>query len=170
MTAADATDPICYHLRMRWLRGLLAAVVTISALAVAATGSAAPGCPPTVPDAFGPFGRGMPPVRASIGEGHVLTGVVVSSLDCKPIRGARVELWQANAKGVYVRALSGTVITDRNGRFRFQGPYPAQYEGTPPHIHLRVIASAHEVLLSRFIPAPRARRGSIKLVLVPQAV
>ncbi len=166
----DATDPICYHVRMRWLRGLLAAVVTTSALAVAATGAAAPGCPPTVPDAFGPFGRGMPPVRASIGTGHVLTGVVVSSLDCKPIRGARVELWQANARGAYVRALSGTVITDRNGRFRFQGPYPARYEGTPPHIHLRVVAPAHEVLLSRFVPAPRARRGSITLVLVTQAV
>ena len=128
-------------------------------LAVAATGAAAPGCPPTVPDALGPFGRGMPPVRASIGKGHVLTGVVVSSLNCRPIRGARVELWQANAKGVYVRALSGTVITDRNGRFRFQGPYPALYEGTPPHIHLRVITPAHEVLLWRFIPAPPCAPG-----------
>jgi len=35
-------------------------------------------------------------------EGDVLLGdVVVSSLDCKPIRGARVELWQANATGRY---------------------------------------------------------------------
>jgi len=69
-----------------------------------------------------PDGRTLPEpgvrVRVPFGE-RVLTGVVVSSLDCKPIRGARVELWQANAKGVYVRALSGTVITDRNGRFRF---------------------------------------------------
>ena len=113
----------------------------------------------------------MPPVRASIGKGHVLTGVVVSSLNCRPIRGARVEaLARRTQKGVYVRALSGTVITDRIGRFRFQGPYPAQYEGTPPHIHLRVITPAHEVLLWRFIPAPRARRDPITLVLVPQAV
>jgi len=156
---------------MRWLRRAVAAiVVTTCALAVAATGAAASGCPATVPDAFGPFGRGVPPVRASIGKGHVLTGVVVSSLNCKPIRGARVELWQANAKGAYVRALSGTVKTDRIGRFRFEGPYPAQYEGAPPHIHLRVVAPAHEVLLTRYVPTRGARRGSVRLVVLPQAV
>ena len=128
------------------------------------------GCAATIPDGFGPFGRGSPPVRASIGKGHVLTGVVLSALDCKPIPGARVELWQANAKGRYVRATSATVLVDRNGRFRFEGPYPASYEGRTPHIHLRVVASGHEVLLSRYEPARGARRGTVKLVLVPQAV
>jgi len=145
-------------------------VVTLCALVAAATGTAAAGCPATIPDGFGPFGRGSPPVRSSIGKGHVLTGVVLSSLSCKPIRGARVELWQANARGKYVRATSGTVLTDRSGRFRFEGPYPTAYEGAPPHIHLRVVASDHEVLLSRYVPARGARRGSVRLVLVPQAV
>ena len=70
----------------------------------------------------------------------------------------------------YVRALSGTVVVDRAGRFRFEGPYPASYEGQPPHIHLRVVAPAHATLLSRYEPARGARRGSIRLVLVPQAV
>ena len=156
---------------MRRLRGALATVVvSMCMLAAAATGSAASGCPATIPDGFGPFGRGSPPVRASIGKGHVLAGVVLSSLSCKPIRGARVELWQANAKGKYVRATSGTVLTDRSGRFRFEGPYPIAYEGAPPHIHLRVVASGHEVLLSRYVPARGVRRGSVRLVLVPQAV
>ena len=133
-------------------------VVSLCALVAAATGTAAAGCPATIPDGFGPFGRGSPPMRASIGKGHVLTGVVLSSLSCKPIRGARVELWQANAKGKYVRATSGTVLTDRSGRFRFEGPYPTAYEGAPPHIHLRVVASGHEVLLSRYVPARGARQ------------
>ena len=156
---------------MRWPRGALSVlVVALCALVVAGTGAAAAGCPATVPDGFGPFGRGSPPVRASIGKGHVLTGIVLSSLNCKPIRGARVELWQANAKGKYVRATSGTVLTDRSGRFRFEGPYPVAYEGAPPHIHLRVVASGHEVLLSRYVPARGVRRGSVRLVLVPQAV
>jgi protocatechuate 3,4-dioxygenase beta subunit len=155
---------------MRRLRGALATlVVSVCAVVAAATGSAAP-CPATIPDGFGPFGRGSPPVRASIGKGHVLTGIVLSSLSCKPIRGARVELWQANAKGKYVRATSGTVLTDRSGRFRFEGPYPTGYEGAPPHIHLRVVASGHDVLLTRYVPARGARRGSVRLVLVPQAV
>jgi protocatechuate 3,4-dioxygenase beta subunit len=156
---------------MRRLRGVLFALtLSLCALVAAATGSTAAGCPATIPDGFGPFGRGSPPARASIGKGHVLTGVVLSSLGCKPIRGARVELWQANAKGKYVRASSGTVLTDRGGRFRFEGPYPTAYEGAPPHIHLRVVASGHEVLLSRYVPARRARSGSVRLVLVPQAV
>jgi protocatechuate 3,4-dioxygenase beta subunit len=156
---------------MRWLRGAVAAVVvTTCVLAAAATGAAAPGCPATIPDGFGPFGRGSPPMRASIGKGHVLTGIVLSSLNCRPLRGARIELWQANAKGKYVRATSATVLTDRSGRFRFEGPYPTAYEGAPPHIHLRIVASGHEVLLSRYVPARGARRGSIRLVLEPQAV
>jgi protocatechuate 3,4-dioxygenase beta subunit len=156
---------------MRWLRGAVAAVVvTTCVLAAAATGAAGPGCPATIPDGFGPFGRGSPPMRASIGKGHVLTGIVLSSLNCRPLRGARIELWQANAKGKYVRATSATVLTDRSGRFRFEGPYPTAYEGAPPHIHLRIVASGHEVLLSRYVPARGARRGSIRLVLEPQAV
>ena len=156
---------------MRWLLAAVAAVlVVVGALAVATTGAADPGCPATIPDGFGPFGRGSPPVRASIGKGHVLTGVVLSSLNCRPLRGARVELWQANAKGRYVRATSATVLVDSSGRFRFEGPYPASYEGTSPHIHLRIVASGHEVLLSRYVPARGARRGSVRLVLEPQAV
>jgi hypothetical protein len=156
---------------MSWLRGAFAAVVVTACLLVG-TGPApaATGCPATISDGFGPFGRGMPPVRASIGKGHVLTGVVLSAFDCRPIPAARVELWQSNAKGQYVRALSATVMTDRNGRFRFEGPYPASYEGRPPHIHLRVVAPAHEVLLARYEPARGARKGSVRLVLRSQAV
>ena len=155
---------------MSRLRGALAAaVVAICALATTATGAAAAGCPATVSDGFGPFGRGSPPVRASIGRGHVLNGVILSSLDCRPIPGARVELWQSNKKGSYVRALSATVLADRSGRFRFEGPYPASYEGRPAHIHLRVVARGYEILLSRYEPHG-ARRGTVRLVLVPQAV
>ena len=151
-------------------RRVVAAAVTAGALVVPGTAAAAAGCPATTPDAFGPFGRGSPPVRASIGKGHVLTGVVLSALDCKPVRGALVELWQTNAKGRYVRATSGTVLVDRNGRFRFEGPYPASYEGRAPHIHLRIVGRGHDVLLSRYEPARGAKRGAIRLVLLPQAV
>ena len=145
-------------------------LVAVCALVAAATATAAPGCPATTTDGFGPFGRGSPPVRVSIGKGHVLSGVVLSALNCKPIRGARVELWQANANGRYTRASSGTVLTDGGGRFRFEGPFPATYGGGPAHIHMRVVARAHEVLLTRYEPARGARRGSVRLVLLPQAV
>lgn len=142
---------------------LLAAVAIVAAPAAAAPN--APACRPTLPDGFGPFGRYEPPVRAKIGTGHVLTGVILSSIDCRPIRGARVNLWQSNRKGAYTAANSATVIADRNGRFRFEGPYPPSYEGRPAHIHLRVFAPSHRTLLSRFEPRAGARTGHVRLVL-----
>jgi protocatechuate 3,4-dioxygenase beta subunit len=139
---------------------------TVLTVASGANGAAA-ACAATPPDAFGPFGRGMPPVRAKIGSGHVLTGVVLSTINCAPLRRAAVQLWQSNRNGVYTRAGSATVFTDRNGRFRFEGPFPASYEGRPAHIHIRVIARDHIPLLARYEPARGERRGSIRLVLRP---
>ena len=138
-------------------------------LVVAGTGASAPAaqrCAPTLSDGAGPFGRGAPPRRASIGKGHVLTGVVLS-VDCRPVSGAQVQLWQSNRRGEYTRVGSATVITDRAGAFRFEGPRPVAYEGRPPHIHLRIVARDHEVLLTRYVPLPRTKRGSIRVVLTP---
>jgi protocatechuate 3,4-dioxygenase beta subunit len=148
--------------------------LALAALAApAAAGVAAPHairCSPTPQDAFGPFGRGIPPVRSKIGTGHVLTGVVLTSLDCRPIRRAQVQFWQANRSGQYTRAGSATVLTDRFGRFRFEGPFPPSYEGRPGHIHIRVVAKDHVTLLARYEPPRGERRGTIRLVLVPQDV
>jgi protocatechuate 3,4-dioxygenase beta subunit len=150
--------------RLGWALGLVVALCTLAATAAALPGATA--CPPTPDDAFGPFGRGTPPVRTSIGSGHVLTGLVLSALDCKPIARARIELWQRGKNG-YTRATSATVFTNRAGRFRFQGPYPTKYGGGPPHIHMRVSAPVHRQLLTRYEPPPGARSGTIRIVLEP---
>ncbi len=144
------------------------ASTVVAAAAGAGTAGAQATCRATPPDAFGPFGRGAPPVRARTGSGHVLTGTVRSALGCGPLRGAQVQLWQANRNGRYTRALSATVLTDRSGRFRYTSPVPVSYEGREPHIHIRVIARGHRQLLSRYVPGRGARRGSIRLVLVPE--
>jgi protocatechuate 3,4-dioxygenase beta subunit len=96
----------------------------------------------------------------------VLTGIVLS-VDCLPLAGAQVQLWQSNRLGRYTRAGSATVVTDRAGRFQFEGPRPVSYEGREPHIHLRVIARDHEDLVTRYVPARTATRGSVRLVLAP---
>jgi protocatechuate 3,4-dioxygenase beta subunit len=148
-----------------------AACLIVLGLSAAGAGASAPtatGCPPTLDDGAGPFGRGAPPQRAKIGTGHVLTGVVLSSVDCRPLAGARIHLWQSNRRGQYVRAGSATVVADRAGRFRFEGPRPVGYEGRSPHIHLRVVARNHELLVTRYVPSPGAKRGFVRLVLVPQ--
>jgi protocatechuate 3,4-dioxygenase beta subunit len=142
-----------------------AALANVSSVAA----ESAQRCKPTPEDAFGPFTQASPPLRAKIGTGHVLTGVVLSALDCKPIRGARVEFRQANRRGVYTRAGTGAALTNAAGRFRFEGPRPVSYEGRPGHIHVRVIAPNHEVLLTRYEPRGR-RSGSIRIVLTPQQV
>ena len=152
-----------------WLVALVVALVLV-APAAQASSPAANACRPTPTDAFGPFGRGTPPFRSKIGSGHVLTGVVLSALDCHPLRRARVELWQANRSGQYTRAGSASVNTDRYGRFRFEGPFPPSYEGRPGHIHLRVFATNHEPLLTRYVPPRGSRRGTIRLVLRPALV
>lgn len=144
---------------------LLVAVALVAVSSVAAQGNQA--CRPTPDDGAGPFSRVTPPLRAKIGTGHVLTGIVLST-DCLPLRGARIHLWQSNRLGVYTRAGSATVIANRLGRFRFEGPRPVSYEGRPPHIHLRIVAPDHEVLLTRYVPSSRtARSGSIRVVLRP---
>ena len=149
-----------------------AAVLALAALAAGGLQSApaAPGCPPTLDDGSGPFGRGAPPRRNKIGTGHVLTGIVLSSVDCKPLAGARIHLWQSNRRGEYVRSGSATVVTDKAGRFRFEGPPPVSYEGRPPHIHLRVVAAEPELLFTRYVKRAKATRGFMRLVLVPQRV
>jgi protocatechuate 3,4-dioxygenase beta subunit len=150
-----------------------AACVLVLSLGAAGTGSSAPtaaGCLPTLDDGSGPFGRGAPPRRAKIGTGHVLTGIVLSSVDCRPLAGARIHLWQSNRRGEYVRAGSATVVANGTGRFRFEGPRPVGYDGRPPHIHLRVIADKHELLFTRYVPRPGARQGFVRLVLLSQNV
>jgi protocatechuate 3,4-dioxygenase beta subunit len=77
-----------------------------------------------------------------------------------------VSFWQANRSGVYTIAGRGAVLTDRSGRFRFEGPLPAPYDGRPAHIHIKVDAADFEPLYTRYEPRG-ARRGSVRLVLAP---
>jgi len=153
---------------MRLVSAVFAAGVLV-ALAFPAVGApgAAARCTPTPNDGGGPD-RGSARLRAKIGTGHVLTGVVLSP-GCTPVAGAEISFWQANAKGVYTQAGRGAVVTNRVGRFRFEGPMPKPYEGRPAHIHIRVEAPDYEPLYTRYEPRGR-HRGTVRLVLLPSAV
>jgi protocatechuate 3,4-dioxygenase beta subunit len=150
---------------MRGLAALcLAGVVTGFAAAGAAAAPGQGSCRPTPSDGGGPD-RGTVELRAKIGTGHVLTGVVLSP-NCTPIPRAHVSFWQSNANGVYTAAGRGAVLTDRAGRFRFEGPPPKPYEGLPAHIHIRVEAEGFETLYTRYEPMGRTH-GNVRLVLTP---
>jgi protocatechuate 3,4-dioxygenase beta subunit len=147
---------------------VLAAVAAVSLLATAGASAARAAshasCTPTPSDGGGPD-RGTPPLRARIGTGHVLTGIVLSP-DCKPVARARVSFWQAGRGGRYTPAGQGSVLTNRAGRFRFEGPMPPPYEGRPAHIHIKVESGDFEPLYTRYEPRG-GRRGSVRLVLSP---
>ncbi len=104
------------------------------------------------------------PKRASVGSGFVLTGTVRGSDDCQPIAGATVELWLAGPKGD-TADLRGTVVADKNGRYRFQSPFPFATGGPPPHIHMNVDADGYLPIQTEYFPGTGTASGVFDIVL-----
>lgn len=148
----------------------LGALVLSGALVVAPAprAVAATACPPTRGDALGPFYTPNAPVRASVGKGFVLTGTVRSARDCRSLGTARVEFWLAGPSGQYGDAWRATIVADREGRYRFESHFPPPYSGRPSHIHVRVTASGHQVLVTQYYPRSGETEGRFDLVLMPE--
>lgn len=78
---------------------------------------------------------------------------VMSSAACRAIKGATVEIWHADAIGVYSgfgsgqgkSFLRGGVKTDSHGLARFRTIYPGWYRGRAVHIHVKVHVSGNVV-------------------------
>jgi protocatechuate 3,4-dioxygenase beta subunit len=152
---------------LRALACLVTAAAVGAILVVTASGGSA-ACEPTVGDTPGPFERIDAPRRAKIGTGHVLRGRVLRATDCAPVARALVVFWQAGPNGYIYRPRGrGSVLTDRSGRFRFQGPVPASSGLRPPHIHMAVIHPNYEELLTRYVVRPGAKSGQMRIVLTP---
>ena len=128
---------------------------------------ASPACGPTRPDALGPFYTPNAPLRAKVGSGHVLKGVVRSAPGCGPIAGARLEFWLAGPNGQYDDDRRATVLADAAGAYRFESNYPPPYAGRPSHIHVRVSAERHQTLVTQYYPPPNSTEGTFDLVLTP---
>lgn len=125
-------------------------------------------CTPTRQDAEGPFYVPNAPERISVGRGHMLRGVVRSSRDCSPIARARLEFWQVGPNAQYDDDHRATLYSDASGAYSFESNFPPGYSGRPPHIHVRVTAEGHSVLITQYYPQPGDTEGTFDLVLVPQ--
>jgi protocatechuate 3,4-dioxygenase beta subunit len=161
---------------------LALAASTVAALRGEATAQTTlaptPGCgEATPPQTEGPFFKPSSPERVSLlepglgGSRLVVTGVVRGT-DCRPVPGALLDVWQADAAGRYDNAgqrLRGHQFTDAEGRYRLQTIVPGVYPGRTRHIHVKLQAPGARVLTTQlYFPgeAMNARDGIFDPALV----
>ncbi len=124
-------------------------------------------CVPTRPDIQGPNYKPNAPVRSTVGTGLVLTGTVRSAPHCDPVVDARIEFWLAGPAGRYDDAHRATVVADAAGRYQFTSNFPPPYSGRS-HVHIRVSAPHHQVLVTQYYLKAGQTTGVFDLVLRPQ--
>ena len=85
----------------------------------------------------------------------------VLDADGRPVRGARLEIWQCDAFGVYHHPRDprgpadanfqgfGATTADDEGGYRFRTIEPVPYPGRTPHIHFRIIGPGFEPLTTQ---------------------
>lgn len=94
----------------------------------------------------------------------------VVNVQGQPIRGARIELWQANTHGRYTHpsdtnpapldpSFEGFAAqdTDSEGRYRFKSIKPGAYPATgnwmrPPHLHFEVTGKVNRTITQMYFP------------------
>jgi protocatechuate 3,4-dioxygenase beta subunit len=99
----------------------------------------------------GPYYIAGEKLRRDIREGHrgtllTLRLTVLNASTCKPVKGAAVDIWHADAAGNYSgfgagassrTFLRGIQKTDQNGLAVFTTIYPGWYPGRAVHIHVK---------------------------------
>ncbi|MFQ5964898.1 MAG: intradiol ring-cleavage dioxygenase [Candidatus Scalinduaceae bacterium] len=125
-------------------------------------------CKPTPRDILGPFYVPNAPERTSVGKGHVLSGVVRSSVDCSPIAGTRIEFWLVGPHGRYDDDHRATLFSDKMGEYKFESNFPPSYARRPSHIHIKVTAKGYRTLTTQYYPVKGQTEGKFDLVLIPE--
>jgi protocatechuate 3,4-dioxygenase beta subunit len=108
------------------------------------------------------------PGRAAGQVIHVMGRVM--NVEGQPVKGARVELWQANTHGRYTHPsdtnpapldpnFEGFAVqnTDAEGRYRFKTIKPGAYPATanwmrPPHLHFEVTGKINRTITQMYFP------------------
>ncbi len=118
----------------------------------AAVASGELSCVLTPEQTEGPYYIANEALRRNITEGRpgaplLLRAFVVNASTCKPINAAAVDIWHADAGGVYsgfgAGAASRTFMrgiqrTNAKGLALFRTVYPGWYQGRTVHIHVKV--------------------------------
>jgi protocatechuate 3,4-dioxygenase beta subunit len=118
-------------------------------------------CESTLDDGVSPSYKPDAPERSVVGHGHVVTGVVLSSVDCKPIANAKLEFWPEEEGLGHPDSSRATFFTDLEGRYRFEC-------NLPEHIHMRISAPGYRTIgVNSYHPEGRAE-GTLDVVLEPE--
>ena len=105
----------------------------------------------------GPYYKENPPESESLlqpgmaGTKLTLTGYVLDD-QCRPVPGARVDFWQADAAGEYDNqgyTLRGYQTTDASGRYVVETVLPGLYPGRTRHIHVKITPSSGPTLTTQ---------------------
>ena len=94
--------------------------------------------------------------------------------NCSPLAGVLVDIWHCDAKGNYSEYsnqiegdftsqhfLRGRQTTDTSGNASFISIYPGWYPGRAPHLHLEVISSSGQSLLTTQTAFPEAVSNTV---------
>ena len=126
---------------------------------------------PTDAQTEGPFYKPSTPRRSNLVTGGVngipllVTGDVVDT-QCRPVRGALLDFWQADTAGEYDNQgfrLRGHQFADSAGRYALRTIVPGLYPGRTRHIHVKVQRPHGRILTTQlyFPGEPRNRTDNI---------
>src|SRR5438067_13640101 len=145
--------------RRAWLGGAVLTTLGLAGLKPASPEAASVSCILTPEMTEGPYYIAGEKLRRNITEGRPGTRLdlhlsVVDATTCRPIQNAVVDIWHADAGGVYsgfgTGASSRTFMrglqrTDGKGLAVFRTVYPGWYQGRTVHIHVKVHAGGNVV-------------------------
>ena len=142
------------------LGGFLATAVGAAGLKIETSDGAGPAavasgdvtCVLTPEQTEGPYYIANEALRRNITDGRpgtplLLRAFVVNASTCNPIKGAAVDIWHADADGVYSgfgqgasnrTFMRGIQRTNAKGLALFRTVYPGWYQGRTVHIHVKV--------------------------------
>src|SRR6478672_11922528 len=145
--------------RKAWLGSALVTALGVAGLAARETDAAAVSCILTPEQTEGPYYIAGEKLRRNITVGRpgapmLLRTHVVDAATCRPIRNAAVDVWHADAAGVYSgfgqgassrTYMRGIQRTNAKGLAQFRTVYPGWYQGRTVHIHVKVHAGGNVV-------------------------
>lgn len=139
--------------RRAWLGSAAVTALGLAGLKAAGESDAASvSCILTPEQTEGPYYIAGEKLRRNITDGRpgtplLLRAFVVNATTCRPIRNAAVDIWHADAGGVYSgfgdgassrTFMRGIQRTNAKGLAQFRTVYPGWYQGRTVHIHVMV--------------------------------